>query len=394
MAQAHLMLENILSLAKPETWQSSIGLAEFTSNHWLKKVGEVDFERVYLVGCGTSLYNGQVAKYAFEQIAGLAAEAIPAFTFSKYAQRNLLNPRTLVVGISTTGGTEAVCEALGTARRAGARALAVTAEADSAVARMAEAAILTNGQHDKMSVKTSSYVQALIALYVLATRLRARRASTELNRSSTTQSGSQVKDWIFEISKAGELAARFLDRQREEIRLLAQQFGTSEMVFVLGSGPNLGTAEEAALKVIEMAKMHAEAQELENFLHGRLREVDQENPLFFMAPKGAASARLLDFLTVTDYIKAPSVVLSDDPTEGIQKLATHIIQMPGEIDELVTPLLYIIPMYLFGYEMALKRGYDPNVRRYPIVPQKVRYGQPIADINHPAATNQPIESNH
>ena len=389
MAQAHPMLENILSLAKLETWQSSIGLAEFTANLWLKKVAEVDYERVYLVGCGTSLYNGQVAKYAFEQIAGLAAEAIPAFTFSKYAQKSLLNPRTLVVGISTTGGTEAVCEALGTARRAGARTLAITAEADSAVTRVAEAAILTNGQHDMMSVKTSSYVQALIALYVLAARLRARRASAEPNRPNTAQIGSQVKDWIFEISKAGELAARFLDRQREEICLLAEQFATAEMVFVLGSGPNLGTAEEAALKVIEMAKMHAEAQELENFFHGRLREVGagysgagysgQVPPLFFIAPKGAASARLLDFLTVTDYIQAPSVVITDDPTEGIRKLATHIIQIPGEIDELVTPLLYIIPMYLFGYEMALKRGYDPNARRYHIVPQKVRYGQPIVE---------------
>ncbi len=379
MAQAHPMLENILSLAKLETWQSSIGLAEFTANHWLKKLGEIDFERVYLVGCGTSLYNGQVAKYAFEQIAGLTAEATPAFTFSKYAQTSLLNPRTLVVGISTTGETAAVCEALGTARRAGARTLAITAEADSAVTRVAEAAILTNGQHDTMSVKTSSYVQALIALYVLAARLRARRASAEPIRPNTAQTGSQDKDWIFEISKAGELAARFLNRQREEIRLLAEQFAAAEMVFVLGSGPNLGTAEEAALKVIEMVKMHAEAQELENFFHGRLREVDLTSPLFFIAPKGAASARLLDFLTVTNHIQAPSVVITDEPTVGIRKLATHIIQIPGEIDELVTPLLYIIPMYLFGYEMALKRGYDPNARRYHIVPQKVRYGQPIVE---------------
>jgi glucosamine 6-phosphate synthetase-like amidotransferase/phosphosugar isomerase protein len=53
--------------------------------------------------------------------------------------------------------------------------------------------------------------------------------------------------------------------------------------------------------------------------------------------------------------------------------------MPGEIDELVTPLLYIIPLHLFAYEMALKRGYDPNARRYHIVPQKVRYGQPVPE---------------
>jgi glucosamine--fructose-6-phosphate aminotransferase (isomerizing) len=379
MAQEHPIFENILSLAKLDTWQASIGLAEFTVNQWLEKVGKVDFERVYLVGCGTSLYNGQVAKYAFEKMAGLAAEAVPAFTFSKYAQNSLFTPKTRVIGISTTGETEAVCEALEQARLAGARALGVTAEASSTVGRVAEATILTNGQHDTPSVKTSSYVQALIALYVLAARLKGTKASAGLTSSSVTEAGSQAKDWIVEISKTGELAARFLDRQREEIRRLAEQYAAAEMVFVLGSGPNLGTVEEAALKVIEMAKMPAEAQELENFFHGRLREVDQTNPLIFIAPRGASERRLLDFLTVTEHIRVPSVVLTDHVTEGVQKLATHVIHMPGEIDELVTPLLYIIPLHLFAYEMALKRGYDPNARRYHIVPQKVRYGQPVPE---------------
>jgi glucosamine--fructose-6-phosphate aminotransferase (isomerizing) len=291
-------------------------------------------------------------------------------------QNSLLTPKTLVIGVSTTGETEAVCEALEQARLAGARALGVTAEARSTVSRVAEATILTNGQHDTMSVKTSSYVQALIALFVLAARLRATKTSAGMT-SSGAEAGSQVKTGSPK-SRGGEMAARFLDRQREEIRAW-QTARAAEMVFVLGSGPNLGTAEEAALKVIDMAKMHAEAQELENFFHGRLREVDQTNPLIFIAPRGASERRLLDFLTVTEHIQAPSVVLTDHVTEGVQKLATHVIQMPGEIDELVTPLFYIIPLHLFAYEMALKRGYDPNARRYHIVPQKVRYGQPVPE---------------
>jgi len=380
MNNEHPMLSNILSLARLETWQSSMDLAEYTINLWFDKIQQPDFERVYFVGCGTSLYNGQVAKYAIEQIAGLAAEAIPAFTFSKYVQSKVLGPKTLVVGISTTGGTPAVCEAIEHARQAGARTLAVTAYTDSPVTRLAEGTILTGGQSDSMSVKTSSYVQALIALYVLAIRLG------EVGAGSGDGKAAESKDWRFQIAKAGERAAMFLDRQRGEIQHLAQQFTAASRVFVLGCGPNCGTAEEASLKVIEMAKMHAEAQELENFLHGRLREVDQVNPLFLIAPKGPASGRVLDFLTVTDHIKAPAVVLTDEVTEGIRGLARHVIQlpggvdMPGGLDELVTPLLYIIPMHLFGYEMARVRGYDPNARRYHIVPQKVRYGQPVEEI--------------
>ena len=83
--------------------------------------------------------------------------------------------------------------------------------------------------------------------------------------------------------------------------------------------------------------------------------------------------RVLDFLTVTDIIHAPSIVISDHVTSGIQRLATDVIQIPVSLDEFATPLLYILPMHVFGYEMALQRGYDPTARRYDIVPQKVRY---------------------
>lgn len=373
MEKEHPMLASILSLARLETWQTSIGLADYTINTWLDKIRHCDFERVYLTGCGTSLYNGQVGKYAIEQIAGLPAEALPAFSFSRYASSKLFNPRTLVVGISTMGETPAVCEALEFARLAGASAIAVTAHDNSAVTRTAEATILTNGQHDSMSVKTSSYIQALIALYVLAIKIREKR-TPKIDSDSTAK-----EDWVSQISKAGEVAATFLNHKLMKVQQLAQEFKAASRVFVLGCGPNLGTAEEASLKVIEMAKMHSEAQELENFLHGRLREVDQTNPLFFIAPKGPSSQRILDFLTVTDHIQAPSVVLTDEVSEGIQKLATHVVQMPKGLDELFTPLVYIIPMHLFGYEMAKVRGYDPNARRYNIVPQKVRYGQPVKE---------------
>jgi glutamine---fructose-6-phosphate transaminase (isomerizing) len=119
--------------------------------------------------------------------------------------------------------------------------------------------------------------------------------------------------------------------------------------------------------------MYSECQELEDFMHGRLREVDQNSPMFFIAPQGNASGKVLDFLTVTHMVKAPSVVLTDTITPGIRRLATHVIEIPVSLDEYATPLLYILPMHLFGYEMALQRGYDPNARRYNIVPQNVKY---------------------
>jgi glucosamine--fructose-6-phosphate aminotransferase (isomerizing) len=357
MNAVHPMLTNIHALANPETWQKSIDLADATLSTWSKSPRK--FERIYLVGHGSSFYDGQVGESILQHIAGIPSKAIPAFAFSNYMESKMLGPNALVVGISTTGGTQSVCEALERARQAGSPTLAITAHQNSAIAQHADSVILTGGEDDQISVKTKSYVQALVSLYMLAIHL----ADAEDIRNY----------WLNQIQLAAQGASHIVQNGWAQIKQLAENFGKAPKVFVLGTGPNLGTAEEASLKIIEMAKMYSECQELEDFFHGRLREVDEKSPMFFIAPQGPASPRVLDFLTVLDMIHAPSIVITDQVTPGIQRLATHVIQIPVLLDEYATPLLYILSMHIFGYEMALQRGYDPTARRYNIVPQKVKY---------------------
>jgi glucosamine--fructose-6-phosphate aminotransferase (isomerizing) len=332
-------------------------LAEEALANWLQTPHT--FKRIYLVGHGSSLYNGQVGEYVLEHIAGIPSKAIPAFAFSKYMELELLDSQTLVIGISTTGETQSVCEAFERARKARSSTLAITAHKDSAITRDADVVILNGGEDDRISVKTKSYVQALISIYVLA---------LHLNGDSALKAY-----WLDQIHLAAQGAQLLLGSHWSQIKQLAEKYASAPKVFVMGTGPNLGSAEEASLKIIEMAKMYSECQELENFFHGRLREVDQNSPVFFIAPQGRAIHRVLDFLTVTDMIHAPSIILTDRLTSGIQRLATHVIQIPVSLDEYATPLVYILPMYIFGYEIALQRGYDPTARRYNIVPQNVRY---------------------
>jgi glucosamine--fructose-6-phosphate aminotransferase (isomerizing) len=355
MNAVHPMLTNIRALANLETWQKSIDLADSVLLTW--SPGE--FQRIYLVGHGSSFYNGQVGEYILEHIAGIPSKAIPAFAFSNYIESRMLGSHTLVIGISTTGETQSACDALERARYAGSSTLAITAHQNSAIGRHADAVILTGGEDDQISVKTKSYVQALVSLYMLAIHL----AGTEETRNY----------WLNQIQLAAQGASHMIQNGWVQLTHLAENFATAPKVFVLGTGPNLGTAEEASLKVIEMAKMYSECQELEDFFHGRLREVDQNSPMFFIAPQGHASRRVLDFLTVMDMIHAPSIVITDQVTPGIQRLATHVIQVPVSLNEFAAPLLYVLPMHIFGYEMALQRGYDPTARRYDIVPQRVKY---------------------
>lgn len=357
MNPVHPMLTNIHALGDPATWQKSIELADEALSNW--PMTRHRFKQIYFVGHGSSLYNGLVGEYIVEVITGIPSKAIPAFAFLTYMEQRQLDSQTLVIGISTTGETRSVCDALERASQAGASTLAITAHQDTAITRRAETVITTGGEDDRISVKTKSYVQALISIYSLALHL----ANDPQLRNS----------WLVQLHLAAQGAGHFLGEQWSQIKQLAEKYGSAPKVFVLGTGPNLGTAEEASLKIIEMAKMYSECQELEDFFHGRLREVDQHSPMFFIAPQGGASDRILDFLTVTDMIKAPSVVITDNVTPGIQRLATHVVMMPVSLEELATPLLYILPMYIFGYEMALQRGHDPTARRYNLVPQNIRF---------------------
>ncbi len=309
MNTVHPMLTNIRALANLETWQKSIDLADSALSTWSKSPRK--FERIYLVGHGSSFYNGQVGESLLEHIAGIPSKAIPAFAFSNYIESKMLGPHALIVGISTTGETQSVCEALERARQAGSSTLAITAHQNSAIAQHADLVILTGGEDDQISVKTKSYVQALVSLYMLAIHL----AGAEKIRNY----------WLNQIQRAAQGASHILQNGWVQIKQFAENFALAPKVFVLGTGPNLGTAEEASLKIIEMAKMYSECQELEDFFHGRLREVDQHSPMFFIAPQGHASPRVLDFLTVLDMIHAPSIVITDRITPGIQRLATHVI---------------------------------------------------------------------
>jgi glucosamine 6-phosphate synthetase-like amidotransferase/phosphosugar isomerase protein len=96
--------------------------------------------------------------------------------------------------------------------------------------------------------------------------------------------------------------------------------------------------------------------------------------LFFNAPQGPALQRMLDFLSFTHKVRVPSIVLTTEDNPDLRVLADHLVILPGDLEELFTPLVYIAPFYLFSYHMAEKRGFDPSARRFPgVVALQTRY---------------------
>lgn len=359
------ILNNIMDLAKPETWQVALDLGAETIARWLASVDLERIRRVYFIGAGTSCYAGEVGKRIWERLAGIPCEGCYAFDLAAYGEPAVLNSEALVVGISTTGGTGTVVDAMRHAEANGAQTLAVTAYPAASVAQAAQGVVLTGGDSDLTPVKSKSYVQSLVSLYLLGIALgKARGRLTAADEAY----------WRGQIAQAAQAVTRFLETQLGEIDALVQAYAGTQMVFILASGPNIGTMHEGALKVIEMAKMYSESCELEDFLHGRYREVDQVTPMFFLAPAGRSSAHVLDVLTVNAYVQAPSVVFTDHVTAPIKELAAQTVQLPS-LDELATPLLYATPLHYFGHQLAIARGWDPLSRRYDdIVPARVKFG--------------------
>ena len=328
----------------------------------MSKTKGVNFRRVYLVGCGSSYYEAQVGKWIIEHIVHLPAEAKQAFSFAHYMDPGLFSRDILVIGLSTTGNTGAACEAVSFARQNGATTLAVTAVPDSQIAGVAETTLYTGGQVSVI-VQTETYVQSLIALYLLALKLAEKEDHSEELRTY----------WLDQIRTAHEITHEFLETQGTKIVGLVEEYQNFNNFFILGTGPNAGTAEEAALKVIEMAKMYSDGGEMEDFFHGRDRELAKGSAVFFLAPQSPILNRMYDFLTFNRKAEVPSIVITCQASPELKKLAYHEIVLNGPLDEYATPLVYITPLYLFSYHLALKRGFDPLARRFPMPALKVLY---------------------
>ena len=364
MDDATILLENILSLGEHAIWQKCIDNVDNDLRSWLSTTNEVKYRRVYIIGCGTSYYAAQVGKHIIEHLTHLPVEAHQAFAFSIYTEPALLNEKTLVIGVSTTGNTESVCDALEFAQHCGAATLAFTASPGSKITEISQTTILTGGRVT-VAVKTETYLQSLICLYLFGIHLA--------NILGLLNSG-EVEYWHDQIHKAEEITHRFFSKQQAEIGKLADHYGSTDMVFIVGTGPNFGTAEEASLKVVEIAKMYSVSKEMEEFFHGYDRELNETSPMLFIAPKERALDRMLDFLTFNRKVGVPSIVLANEDNPEVKRMADHYILLEGQVTELATPLAYIAPLYLFGYQMAVKRGVDPSARRFPgIMALKIRY---------------------
>ena len=308
------------------------------------------FSRVVLVACGTSYHAGLVGRQLIERFAGVPAETDIG---SEFRYRDpLVGPDTLVVAISQSGETADTLGAVRTARQKGAPVVAICNVVGSALSREAHGVIYTHAGPEIGVASTKTFTATIAALYLLALHLGRVRGRV------TADAGRQRLQELIEVPRLVEAA---LAREEAIAELTRHLFQRRDFLY-LGRGPHYPIALEGALKLKELSYIHAEGYPGGEMKHGPIALIDESMPVVALMPRDATYDRMLAHIEEVRARDGLVVAVANEGDEAIGEKAAHVITVPAAA-ELVTPLILTIPLQLFAYHIAVRRGCDVDQPR-------------------------------
>lgn len=309
--------------------------------------GQVD--RVIMVGCGDPYFAAHGAVYPLEAWARLPAEAVEALEFCFY-RHELIDKRTLVMLISSSGKTAQAVEAGRLARERGAPTLALTNIPYSPVTDGADHTIVTRAKIS-YSFPTKTTTAALAALCALA---------LELARARETLPAAERENLAWCLGQGvpeGMVQAFGLEPQMRELAAAWQE--RTHFAYI-GTGPGYTAALVGAAKIHETCRIQAEADLLEEYGHLHVFAVQQDTPIFFLSPSARVEARARPMIEYTLNRGNEVVILAPASARAHWRdVNIHFVGLP-ELPELLSPLVYVVPLQLFAYHQALVRKTNPD----------------------------------
>jgi glucosamine--fructose-6-phosphate aminotransferase (isomerizing) len=350
----HFMLKEIheqpTALAETLGGKVSLESGELTLESPLLEPARVrEFDRVLLLACGTSWHAALVGKFLIEGMARIAVEVDYGSEF-RY-RRPVVDGRTLAVGISQSGETADTVAALGEARRAGSPLLAIVNLPGSQIARMADSVLETHAGPEIGVASTKAFTTQLAVLYLLAATLREARGL----------SGGLASEERKALARLPKAAANTLALEPRVEDLARQHHGARDFLF-LGRGPHYPVALEGALKLKEISYIHAEGYPAGEMKHGPIALVDEKLPVVVLAPHDGWRDKTLSNLREVKSRDGIAIVVTTRPDAEISQAADEVLVIPETIPEL-QPILSTIPLQLFAYHVAVRRGCDVDQPR-------------------------------
>ncbi|MGQ9454587.1 MAG: glutamine--fructose-6-phosphate transaminase (isomerizing) [Armatimonadota bacterium] len=302
--------------------------------------------RVVMIACGTAYHASIVGKYAIEQLCRLPVEVDVA---SELRYRDpIIDERTLAIVISQSGETIDTIVGLREAKSKGAKVIAITNVVGSLAARESDGVLYTYAGPEIAVASTKAYTTQLMVLYLIALYL------SQVRRSIDESCASQLRNALWELPGQAEVV---LNDYAEVIRVAERYYCFNGFLY-MARGVNIASALEGALKMKEIAYLHAEGYPAGEMKHGPIAMIDPTFVTVAIAVKSKTYDKMLNNIKEVKARSGEVVAIANTQDRTIESYADRIIRVP-ETDELLSPVLVAIPLQLLAYYVAYNRG--PNI---------------------------------
>jgi glucosamine--fructose-6-phosphate aminotransferase (isomerizing) len=313
-----------------------------------------DVDKVFIVACGTTYHAGLVAKYAIEHWTRIPCEVELA---SEFRYRDpVLDRSTLVVAISQSGETMDTLMALRHAKDQKARVLAICNTNGSTIPRESDAVLYTHAGPEIAVASTKAFLTQLVACYLVGLHLAQVRGVMYADEVAAVVAQLQLMS-----TKVEKVLATM-----EPVRALARDLADAKSVLFIGRHVGYPVALEGALKLKELAYMHAEGFAAGELKHGPIALIDQGTPVVCVVPSPAGRGVLHDKMASNiQEIRARgarTIVIAEDGDDAVTPYADHLIRVP-RTPTLLAPLVTTVPLQVLACEIAVTRGHDVDQPR-------------------------------
>jgi glucosamine--fructose-6-phosphate aminotransferase (isomerizing) len=312
-----------------------------------------EVDRIVIIACGTASYAGLVAKYAIEHWTRIPCEVELA---SEFRYRDpILDKSTLVVAISQSGETMDTLMAIRYARQQKARVLSICNTNGSTIPRESDAVIYTHAGPEVAVASTKGFLSQVVACYLLALYLA---------QVKGTKYGDEIASILAEIERVPAGIQRLLD-EGDQVRKLAADLSGSRSILFLGRHVGYPVALEGALKLKELAYIHAEGFAAGELKHGPIALVEDGLPVFVVVPPKGRDQLQEKTISSIQEIRARgarTIVLAEDGDDDVVPYADHLIRLP-KVPTLLQPLVATVPLQIFATEFADQLGHDVDQPR-------------------------------
>jgi len=344
----HFMLKEIYE--QPKVIADCLRGRMSASQGWIKLGGLSEYinridnaERILITACGTSWHSGLIGEYLIEDLARVPVEVEYA---SEFRYRNpIINESDVVMAISQSGETADTLAAIELAKSKGALIYGICNVIGSSIARASHAGSYTHAGPEIGVASTKAFSTQITILTLIALQMAHEKGAIAT---------SKLREILYELENIPKKIEETL-KLDDQIRELAAQYKDAGNFLYLGRGYNFPVALEGALKLKEISYIHAEGYPAAEMKHGPIALIDEEMPVVFLATNQSAYEKIVSNVQEVKARKGKIIAVVHKGDTQLRDLADHIIEVP-ETEEVLSPLISIVPLQLLAYHIAILRG--------------------------------------